>query len=101
MRLCVRCTAGPGAYTGGAGRAAAAGRELPGGAGEVLRRSADQLAQTLPGDPEAARETAELEDLACALEEEWFVAEDIKYMKQRPYDAMRSKGLAAERYRRG
>ena len=72
-----------------------------GGAGEVLRESANVLHDALPGDPEAAREAAELSSLATALEEERFVAEDVKYMKQRAYDARRSKNLAADRYRRG
>jgi Ca-activated chloride channel homolog len=71
-----------------------------GGAGEVLRESAGQLVQSLPGDPEAAREAAELSDLASRLEEERFYEEDVKYMKQRSYDAMRSKMMASDRYRR-
>lgn len=48
-----------------------------------------------------SREAAELADLASRLEEERFVAEDVKYMKQRSYGAMRSKIMASERSRRG
>jgi hypothetical protein len=39
------------------------------GAGEVLREVAAELPVKLPGDPEAEREAAELEDLASRLEE--------------------------------
>jgi hypothetical protein len=53
------------------------------------------------GKLEHAKEAAELSDLASRLEEERFVGEDVKYMKQRAYDAMRSKVMASDRYRRG